>query len=168
MPSRNRRSNSAPFAAASCAISSGVSMPGISVRAGHVVRVRTGHLLAARLRATRRIILISSFCDTSIRCASFRMSSLARALVEQLDHLDRLRVMADHALHELDVGPGVLRLRQRSAAPAEMHLAVLAGRARLDDRRRGSLVAAPAAIRQPTTVTNTMTHRSAVAFMNDA
>ena len=55
-----------------------------------------------------------------------------------VDHLDRLRVVADHPLHELDVGAGVLHLRQVAGLGGGDDLARLARRARLHDRRRGS------------------------------
>ena len=66
------------------------------------------------------------------------MSSLAVRWLEQLDHVDRLRVVADHALHELDVGLAEPRLRQRGGAVRREDRALLTGCSRLDDRGRRS------------------------------
>ena len=61
------------------------------------------------------------------------MSSLAVRVLSSADHLDRLRVMADHPLHELHVGGGVLHLRQVGGSRHIQHATVLSGRARLND-----------------------------------
>ena len=50
-------------------------------------------------------------------------------------HLDRLRVVADHALHELDVGVDVLDVRQVGRRIGRDDAARLARRAGLNDRR---------------------------------
>src|SRR4029079_14055819 len=61
-----------------------------------------------------------------------------RALVEQLHHVDRLRVMVNHPLHERDVGGTELRLRQGRRRVGGQHLVPLPGRTGLDDGRRRS------------------------------
>ena len=49
-------------------------------------------------------MLISSACETSMRSASSFMSARLRSVSPAVDHLDRLGVMADHPLHEADIG----------------------------------------------------------------
>ena len=69
------------------------------------------------------------------------MSSLPVRVLSSVGHLDRLRVVADHALHELDVGRGVLHARQIGRLVGADHASGLSGRARLHDLRRASCVA---------------------------
>ena len=68
-----------------------------------------------------------------MRMASFFMSSLSRARVDERDHLDRLRVMADHALHESGVRLGVRELRLHRALGRRDLTALLTRRSRLND-----------------------------------
>ena len=81
------------------------------------------------------IILISSACEISMRSAELAHLRPLGARLQQLGHLDRLRVVADHALHELDVGGGEADLRQIDRARGVDGLARLAGCAGLDDGR---------------------------------
>ena len=59
----------------------------------------------------------------------------AAAGAQEIGHLDRLRVMADHPLHELDVGADVLHLRKIDRLLGADHPRRLARSARLDDGR---------------------------------
>ena len=70
-----------------------------------------------------------------MRNASFLRSSLWRPRRHEPDHLNRLRVVADHALHELDVVAGVLHLGEIGGLLGGDDLARLTGRAGLNDRR---------------------------------
>ena len=63
-------------------------------------------------------------------------------LVEQIDHLYRLRVVSDHALHELDVGRGGSHLRKVGGLRGVDGLRILARCAGLKDARaRGGAAA---------------------------
>ena len=125
MPSRNRRSNSAPVAAASCRH---------LLRRQHARHQRARPSCDARAdpaAAGRAPAAIRASCSSRPsarrRCAapSFRTSSRAGARRHERDHLDRLRVVADHALHELDVGAGVLHLREVAGVRRVDHAARL-------------------------------------------
>jgi hypothetical protein len=70
-----------------------------------------------------------------MRCASDRTSRCSTRR-HQRDHLDGLRVVADHPLHEFDVRADELHLRQVDGFDGADHLSRLTGRTRLDDRRR--------------------------------
>ena len=61
---------------------------------------------------------------------------------DQRDHLHGLRVVADHALHELDVGGGGLDLRQVGGLRRADGLGVLSRRAGLKDLSGGRGAAA--------------------------
>ena len=71
-----------------------------------------------------------------MRMPSLRMSSQAVFCLSSADHLHRLRVVADHALHELHVRLRVLHPGQIGGLRRADGLAGLAGRARLNQRRR--------------------------------
>ena len=101
------------------------------------MRVRTGHAPGRAPRSQRCIILISSACDTvdaQRRASACRRWSSASS--SSVGHLDRLRVVADHALHELDVRRGEAWARQRGCARRRQHFRGLSGCAGLDDGRR--------------------------------
>src|SRR5262245_10963419 len=76
MPSRKRRSNAGPRAAARWSISSGVSIPGISIAPCPCIALGLGTCWP-RACSQPCIILISSACETSMRVASFLRPSLA-------------------------------------------------------------------------------------------
>jgi hypothetical protein len=110
MPSRNSRSNSTPFAAARRAISSCVSMPGHQRRAVHVMRVRVRQFLPARAQPALHHVNLVFLRDRDAQRQPAH-GLVLRAVVDEGAHLERLRVVADHALHELDVGLGELHAR---------------------------------------------------------
>ena len=61
--------------------------------------------------------------------------TIGRPRLEQLGHLDRLRVVGDHALHEGDVRRGEARAWQRRCALGREHFRRLSRGAGLDDGR---------------------------------
>ena len=75
------------------------------------MRPRIGNLLAARLQplAHHLHLVLLRDVDPQRQLAHIVGRGARR---HQRDHLHRLRVVADHALHELDVGAGVLHLRE--------------------------------------------------------
>jgi hypothetical protein len=52
---------------------------------------------------------ISSDCERLMRAPRVRISRILRMGLDQRGHLDGLRMMHDHALHELDVCVRILR-----------------------------------------------------------
>ncbi len=100
----------------------------------HVHRVPVRHLLASYVQPALHHLDLIVLRELDAQGEPLQVLAAASRL-QQFDHLQCLRMMADHPLHELDVGPNVLHPRQVGRLVSGDDLARLARRARLDDRR---------------------------------
>ena len=113
MPVRNRRSNAAPLAFASASICCGVNMPGISgIASISICCDPSGHVLHVACSMEIGLPRSSSHCfmnwissdlrDADPLAECLQLFALA-ARAQQVDHLDSLGMVMDHALHEAGV-----------------------------------------------------------------
>ena len=98
-----------------------------------MVRVRVGSVLAAGLQPVLHHVDLVDLRSVDAP-ASIRMSSRAVRDVEQADHVDRLRVVADHPLHEAHVRWRIRHVRQVGSRRRGNHTTRLARSAGLHDR----------------------------------
>ena len=134
MSSRNSRSNASPRASESRAISSAVSMPGISGAPGAWCACGPGTSLPARFEPPLHHL---DFVGLRHLDAPGEQPHVVAAgpLGQQGRHLERLRVMSDHTLHEPDVGGRELHLREIGSFLGRNRARRLSGSAWLDDGR---------------------------------
>ena len=134
MNSRKSRSNSAPAAAGEPGHFLGREHAGHQRGAGRMVRVRIRQRLAAAFQPVLHHLDLVGLRHLDPQRELPHVLAAAPGL-QQRRHLQRLRVMADHPLHEPHVRRGVLDVRQIGRRRGADDAAGLAGCARLDDGR---------------------------------
>jgi hypothetical protein len=115
--------------------------------AGHVMRVLVGQRRAARGEPAAHHLDLVLLRHVDAHAELLHVVAL-RVRRDQRDHLHGLRVMADHPLHELDVGGGGANFREVGGLPHANDTAGLTRCARLQDRRGLSLRRGPGATRR--------------------
>ena len=103
-------------------------------RAGHMVRMLARHLLATRFEPLAHHLDLVGLRDFDAGRELPHVLVLGPRL-QQLRHVDRLRVVVDHALHEPHVRRRALDFREIGGLVGRDDVARLPRRARLNDRR---------------------------------
>ena len=109
--------------------------------AGLVMRVRSGDRGAAILQPLPHHVHLVVLRNLDPQAESLHVR-IGGAIGDERHHFNRLRVVADHALHEFHVGSGGLDLRKVGRLRRVDGPGVLAGRARLQDPGAGRRAAA--------------------------